>query len=227
MIRVAIAGAGRMGKAIAAGIDAQQGLELVGTWGRGGDLDALVRAADVVIDFSLPDGTMQVIDAAMAHGKPLVCGVSGLDDAQMARIDEAAAAIPVVYDRNMSLGIAVLARSVRDAAASLGMDFDVEIAEVHHVHKKDAPSGTALKLGEIVAGARGEQGTGSVRFESERRGEVPGDHEVVMSSPTERLSFAHSVTTRQVFADGALRAARWVVGQGPGRYGMSDVLFGD
>ena len=227
MIRVAIAGAGRMGKAIAAGIDAQQDLELVGTWGRGDDLDALVRDADVVIDFSLPDGTMQVIDAVMAHGKPLVCGVSGLDDAQMARVDEAAAAIPVVYDRNMSLGIAVLARSVRDAAASLGMDFDVEIAEVHHVHKKDAPSGTALKLGEIVAGARGEQGTGSVQFQSERRGEVPGDHEVVMSSPTERLSFAHSVTTRQVFADGALRAARWIVGQGPGRYGMSDVLFGD
>jgi 4-hydroxy-tetrahydrodipicolinate reductase len=215
-----------MGKAIAAGIDAQQDLELVGTWGRGDDLDALVRDVDVVIDFSLPDGTMQVIDAVMAHGKPLVCGVSGLDDAQMARIEEAAGAVPVVYDRNMSLGIAVLARSVRDAAASLGLDFDVEIAEVHHVHKKDAPSGTALKLGEIVAGARGEQGTGSVRFQSERRGEVPGDHEVVMSSPTERLSFAHSVTTREVFADGALRAARWIVGQGPGHYGMSDVLFG-
>ena len=199
MIRVAIAGAGRMGKAIASSIDAQDDLELVGTWGRGDDLDALVRAADVVIDFSLPDGTMQVIDAALAHGKPLVCGVSGLDDAQMARVDE---------------------------AASLGMDFDVEIAEVHHVHKKDAPSGTALKLGEIVAAARGEQGTGSVRFQSERRGEIPGDHEVVMSSPTERLTFAHSVTTRQVFADGALRAARWIVGQKPGRYGMSDVLFG-
>ena len=216
-----------MGTAIAAAIDAQEDLELVGVWGRGDDLDALVRAADVVIDFSLPDGSMQVVDAVLAYARPLVCGVSGLDDAQMARIDEAAAAIPVVYDRNMSLGIAVLARSVRDAAASLGMDFDVEIAEVHHVHKKDAPSGTALKLGEIVAAARGEQGAGSVRFQSERRGEVPGDHEVVMSSPTERLSFAHSVTTRQVFADGAIRAARWIVGQAPGRYGMGDVLFGN
>ena len=201
MIRVAIAGAGRMGKAIAAGLDTQSDLELVGTWARGDDLDALVRAADVVVDFSLPDGTMQVL--------------------------EAAADIPVVYDRNMSLGIAVLARSVRDAAASLGMAFEVEIAEVHHVHKKDAPSGTALKLGEIVAAARGERGTGSVRFHSERRGEVPGDHEVVMTSATERLSFAHSVTTRQVFADGAIRAARWVVAQPPGRYGMSDVLFGN
>lgn len=227
MIRVAIAGAGRMGKAIAAGLDAHDDLELAGLWGRGEDLDALLRRADVVIDFSLPEGTMQVVDAVLAHGKPLVCGVSGLDDEQIAAIDAAAARIPLVYDRNMSLGIAVLARSVRDAAASLGLDFDVEISEVHHVHKKDAPSGTALKLGEIVAAARGEEGTGSVRFHSERRGEVPGDHEVVMASPTERLRFAHSVTTRQVFADGAIRAARWVVGQSPGRYGMSDVLFGD
>lgn len=227
MIRVAIAGAGRMGKAIAAGLDTQSDLELVGTWARGDDLDALVRAADVVVDFSLPDGTMQVLDAVRKLATPLVCGVSGLADEQLARVDEAAADIPVVYDRNMSLGIAVLARSVRDAAASLGMAFEVEIAEVHHVHKKDAPSGTALKLGEIVAAARGERGTGSVRFHSERRGEVPGDHEVVMTSATERLSFAHSVTTRQVFADGAIRAARWVVAQPPGRYGMSDVLFGN
>jgi 4-hydroxy-tetrahydrodipicolinate reductase len=227
MIRVAIAGAGRMGKAIAAGLDKHDDLELAGIWGRGGDLDALVEDADVVIDFSLPGGTMQVLDAVRAHGKPLVCGVSGLDDTQMARIDEAAASIPVVYDRNMSLGVAVLARAVRDAAASLGLDFEVEIAEVHHVHKKDSPSGTALKLGEIVAAARGEEGTGSVRFQSERRGEVPGDHEVVMSSPTERLSFGHSVTTRQVFADGAIRAARWIAAQPPGRYAMSDVLFGN
>lgn len=227
MIRVAVAGAGRMGKAIAAGLEAREDMELAGTWSRGGDLDALLHDADVVIDFSLPDGTMQVVDAVCAHGKPLVCGVSGLDEQQMARLEAAAASVPVVYDRNMSLGIAVLARSVREAAASLGMDFAVEIAEVHHVHKKDAPSGTALKLGEIVAAARGEQGTGSVRFQSERRGEVPGDHEVVMSSATESLTFAHSVTTRQVFADGAIRAARWAVTQAPGRYDMSDVLFGN
>ena len=226
MMRVAIAGAGRMGRAIAAVLESQEDLELAGLWGRGDDLDALVGDADVVIDFSLPDGTMQVLETVLAQGKPLVCGVSGLSDEQLARVDAAAASIPLVYDRNMSLGIAVLARSVRDAAASLGMDFDVEIAEVHHVHKKDAPSGTALKLGEIVAEARGEEGTGTVRFRSERRGEVPGDHDVTMSSPTERLSFSHSVTTRDVFADGAVRAARWVVDQPPGRYGMGDVLFG-
>jgi 4-hydroxy-tetrahydrodipicolinate reductase len=227
VIRVAVAGAGRMGKAIARGLESQTDMRLVGNWGRGDDLDALVREADVVIDFSLPEATAEVVAAVLRHDKPLVCGVSGLDEQQLARINEAAESLPVVYDRNMSLGIAVLDRAVRDAAASLGMAFEVDISEVHHVHKADAPSGTALKLGEAIAAARGEQGTGSVRFASERRGEVPGDHDVVMSSPTERLTFAHSVTTRQVFADGALRAARWVIGRPAGLYRMGEVLFTD
>jgi 4-hydroxy-tetrahydrodipicolinate reductase len=227
VIRVAIAGKGRMGQAIAAGLEQHDDMELAGLWGKGDDLDELVASSDVIIDFSLPEGTAQVLDAVVRHRKPLVCGVSGLDDVLLANLDKAATCVPVVYDRNMSLGIAVLERSVREAAASLGMDFRVEIAEVHHIHKKDAPSGTALKLGEAVAEARGEQGTGSVELSSERRGEVPGDHNVVMSSPTERLTFAHSVTTRQVFADGAIRAARWVVGQDNGRFTMSDVLFGN
>jgi len=225
VIRVAIAGAGRMGQAIAAGLEKQDDLELVGLWGREDDLASLVEAADVVIDFSLPDGTEQVLAAVERLGKPLVCGVSGLSDEQMTALDHAAASVPVVYDRNMSLGVAVLEHSVREAARSLGTDFAVEIAEVHHVHKKDAPSGTALKLGEAVAEARGEQGTGSVKFQSERRGEVPGDHDVVMRSPTETLTFGHSVTTREVFADGAIRAARWVVGKPAGRFLMRDVLF--
>lgn len=225
MIRVAIAGAGRMGKTIAAGLDGQQDMGFVGFWGRGDDLDALMSSADVVIDFSLPDGTAEVLEAVLRQKKPLVCGVSGLNDTQVARLDEVARYVPLVYDRNMSLGIAVLERSVREAAASLGAGFEVEISEVHHVHKKDAPSGTALKLGEAVAEARGEPGTGSVSFASERRGEVPGDHEVIMRSATETLTFAHSVTSRRVFADGAVRAGRWVVGQKPGRYTMRDVLF--
>ncbi len=227
MMRVVVAGAGRMGQAIADGLAGRDDMELIGTWRRGEDLATLVAAADVVIDFSLPDGTMQVLDAVTRYGKPLVCGVSGLEDAQLARLDDAAEQVPLVYDRNMSLGVAVLEHSVREAARSLGSDFDIHIAEVHHVHKKDAPSGTALKLGEAVAEARGEAGTGSVSFESERRGEVPGDHDVRMQSATETLTFGHSVTTRQVFADGAIRAARWVIGQAPGRYQMRDVLFGN
>jgi 4-hydroxy-tetrahydrodipicolinate reductase len=227
MIRVAIAGAGRMGQAIAGLVEAHDGMQLAGIWRRGEDLDGLVRAADVVVDFSLPAGTAQVLDSVAAASKPLVCGVSGLTDEQLARLDAAADLIPIVYDRNMSLGVAVLDRAVRDAAASLGKDFEVAISEVHHVHKVDAPSGTALKLGETIAAARGETGTASIRFSSERRGEVPGDHEVMMRSATETLTFAHSVTTREVFAAGAVRAAAWVAGQSPGRSGMSDVLFGE
>ena len=214
-----------MGQAIAAIVEQQDDLELLGPWDRGEDIDALVREADVVVDFSLPEGTERVLGAVARHGKPLVCGVSGLTDAQFAELQATAGKVPLLYDRNMSLGVAVLTRAVQDAAAALGTDFDVTISEVHHVHKKDAPSGTALKLGEAVAIARGEPGTGRVEFRSERRGEVPGDHEVVMRSGAETLTFAHSVTTREVFARGAVRAARWIVGQPVGLYLMSDVLL--
>ncbi len=215
-----------MGTALAAAVEQRADLSLAGIWTRGDDLAAIVEQSDVVVDFSLPEGTLLVLAAVARLGKPLVCGVSGLDDSQMRRLDQAASQVAVVYDRNMSLGIAVLERAVREAAEALGAEFSIEIAETHHVHKKDAPSGTALKLAEAIADARGETGSAGVRFNVERRGEVPGDHEVVMQTANERLSFAHSVTTRQVFVDGALRAACWAVGRAPGRYCMSDVLFG-
>ena len=141
----------------------------------------------------------------------------------MASLDDAAKSVPVVFDRNMSLGVAVLENIARKAVDALGPDFEVEIHETHHIHKLDAPSGTALKLGEAIAEVRGTD-PADIHYESERRGEVPGDHTVVLSSPTERLSLSHSVTTRQVFADGAVRAARWVVGKARGRFTMHDVL---
>ena len=216
-----------MGQAIARRLAERSDLGLVGIWARDTDLDALVEAADIVIDFSLPKGTEEVLQAVTRHDKPLVCGVSGLSDAQMQQLDAAAAQVPVVYDRNMSLGIAVLERAVRDAAASLGPDFEVVIAETHHVHKKDAPSGTALKLGEAVVQAQAAPGGREIEYRVERRGEVPGDHEVIMTSPVEHLSFSHSVTSRDVFADGALHAACWLMGRTAGRYSMRDVLLRD
>lgn len=216
-----------MGQALAASVDQQSDLDLAGIWYRGSDIHPLLANADVVVDFSLPEGSELVAAAAETAQIPIVCGVSGLDASQIQKIRQAAAKVPVVYDRNMSLGVAVLERSVREASASLGADFDITVSEVHHVHKKDSPSGTALKLGEAMADARGETGTGSIKFVAERRGEVPGDHEVTMRTATETLSFKHSVTTRQVFVDGALRAARWVVGQQAGFYSMQDVLFRD
>lgn len=214
-----------MGQAIAVSVQQRPELALVGIWQRGQDLDEMVAAADAVIDFSLPEGSELVLQAIVRHGKPLVCGVTGLNESQLALLVGASDKVPLVFDRNMSLGIAILEKSVREAAASLGADFVVHVSEVHHVHKKDAPSGTALKLGEAIAASRGESGTGAVQFEIERRGEIPGDHEVTMASTTEKLTFAHSVTTRQVFVDGALTAAAWVIGKPPGRYSMQDVLF--
>ena len=212
-----------MGQAIAGAIDAAEDLQLAGIWRRGGEIDAIAGCSDVLIDFSLPEANATVVAAAVQHRVPLVCGVSGLGDAHMASLDDAAKSVPVVFDRNMSLGVAVLENIARKAARALGPDFEVEIRKVHHVHKLDAPSGTALKLGEAIATARGTDPE-DIHYESERRGEVPGDHTVVLASPTERLSLSHSVTTRQVFADGAIRAARWVVGKPPGRFTMHDVL---
>jgi 4-hydroxy-tetrahydrodipicolinate reductase len=242
-IRLGIAGAGRMGLAIINAVSEFADLEIGSVWVRdpdaardmatpsgaviSSDLDHVIEAADVVIDFSLFEATEQVAGAVARYGKPLVCGVSGLPEAQLEALGRAAENVPVVYDRNMSQGIAVLQELVARAARSLGDEFAIEVHETHHVHKKDAPSGTALKLGESIAKARGQTGADSVHYLSERRGEVPGDHDVIFSSPTERLTLGHSVTTRTVFAEGALRAARWIVSRQPGLYDMHDVLFGD
>lgn len=239
---IAVAGAGRMGQAILRLAADQDDLTVTAVWVRdpantpfdagtdvllSDDLDAVLATADVLIDFSLPDATQDLLDAVTRHGKALVSGVSGLDETQMSAIDAAAERVPLVYDRNMSQGIAVLDAVIRNVAQSLGPEFSVAIHETHHAHKKDSPSGTALKLGEAIAAARGMESADSIKYESERRGEVPGDHSVILSSASERLEFSHSVSTRDVFAQGALRAAAWLVTQKPGRYSMQDVLFGD
>ena len=241
-MKLGIAGAGRMGLAIINAVNEVADLEIGSVWVRNpdvakdmatpsgalvsADIEHVVGVADVVIDFSLFEATEEVAAAVVRHGKPLVCGVSGLGEAQIEALERAAERVPVVYDRNMSQGIAVLQDLVSRAARSLGDEYRIEIHETHHIHKKDAPSGTALKLGESIAAARNQQGADSVHYQSERRGEVPGDHEVVFCSTTERLSLAHSVTTRTVFAQGAIRAARWVAGRKAGYYSMHDVLFG-
>ncbi len=211
-----------MGRAIADAIAAADDLQLTGTWGRNDDLDVLLGDSDVLVDFTLPEATDTVVDAAVRHKMPLVCGVSGLGDEQIASLELASASVAIVYDRNMSLGVAVLENLVRQAAAALP-GFAAEVHETHHVHKIDAPSGTALKLGEAIAAVRGTD-PADVSYESERRGEVPGDHEVILASANERLILSHSVTTRRVFADGALVAARWVTDKSPGLFTMHDVL---
>lgn len=246
-MKVAILGAGRMGQTLVRSIEASPGIELSGVWSRsekggvGRDLERLLQDADVAIDFTLPGATAEILQHALRTAKPLVCGVTGLDDEQMRRVVESARRIPLLYDRNMSVGIAVLTELVSVAGASLGSAFAAAIHEVHHVHKKDAPSGTALKLAEALAEARqqafrevyryAEQGAKAgrrspeeIRVTAERRGDVAGEHRVCFESGAESLTLSHAVTDRGVFATGALMAAAWLRGQAPGLYGMRDVV---
>jgi 4-hydroxy-tetrahydrodipicolinate reductase len=217
-----------MGQAIQESIDQADDLVLSGVWTRDSSLDEVLAASDALVDFSLPEANAEVLAAVSKHRKPLVCGVSGLGSDQLAAMKTVSAAVPVVFDRNMSQGVTVLDTIVQQVAGLLGPEFAVEIHETHHIHKLDSPSGTALKLAESVAAGKGvDLDDAQIQFEVERRGEVPGDHSVVLTSANETLTFKHSVTTRQVFADGALRAARWAVAQKPGWYQMGDVLFGD
>ena len=245
-------GHGRMGQEIQSCIAESEGLEVVSIWGRDGsvvdseaeflqstNLAAVLAAADVAVDFTLASATDQVIAAAIDAHIPLVCGVSGLTDESRQRMHDAARIIPILYDRNMSLGVAVMQQLVQLAGSALGEQFEAEIHETHHVQKIDAPSGTALQLGETLAASRGQDFTDVYHYDEEgdsraspgdihyivtRRGEIPGEHTVILRSADESLSLTHKVTDRRVFAGGAIRAARWLVTQKPGLYSLQDLL---
>jgi len=259
--RVAVLGAGRMGRELIAVLADCEDARLSGVWTRSpgglrealgpghaellrscdvtGDLDAVLRGADVAIDFTLPAATPGILEAAGRLARPLVCGVSGLDDAVLGGLEALARELPVFYDRNMSYGIAVITELVERAAAALGPEFVAEVHETHHVHKRDAPSGTALMLGEALAAARGADLETVFRYDAggsprraspadivflvRREGEVPGEHTVVFRSPAETLELAHRVRNRRVFAEGAVRAAKWLIEQPPGLYRMRDL----
>lgn len=250
--RVAVLGAGRMGQEIINAIASNDDLCLSGVWTRkkenldeaivvSDDLAAVLSGSDVAIDFSLPEATPKVLAAVLEAGKPLVIGVSGLGEGALAAIDATSEQVPILYDRNMSLGIAVLDRLVREAAIALGAGFEAEIHETHHVHKIDAPSGTALKLGASLADAREQDfesvseydpaglkrplAPGQIGFEVTREGEVAGEHTVILYSDSERLELKHVAASRRVFADGALKAAQWLLSQPAGLYSMRDLLF--
>jgi len=241
-LNIAILGSGRMGQTVQHCIESSDDLELAGCWSRtlqANGLSAILCRADVVVDFTLPEATEEVVGAAIEAGVPLVCGVSGLTESTHQLLLDAADKIPVLYDRNMSLGIAVLQRMIQMAGAVLGDQFKAEIHEIHHIHKIDAPSGTALQLGEALAMARGQvfkdilhydpenkstPEKGQIELRAERRGEVRGEHKVIFRNATECLSLEHKVIDRSVFAEGALNAARWLAEKSPGFYSMQDVV---
>lgn len=173
---------------------------------------------DVAIDFSLPDAFEPILALCEARGRPLVSGTTGLEAAQRASLERAAAAVPVVWAANFSLGVAVLSDLVERAARMLA-GWDCDIVEQHHVHKKDAPSGTALALG-----ARAGQGGARPRYASLRAGDIVGEHTVQFATAGERVELVHRATDRDVFARGALHVASRLAGRAPGLYAVADLL---
>lgn len=218
VLKIAVLGSGRMGQQLVQVIDDASDCESAGVWSRNTDtsLAEVLAGADVAIDFTLPEATRNILGVAVEQKTPLVCGVTGLDEAAEDAMAQAAQQVAILYGRNMSRGIGVMSKWLREAATALGADFTAEIRETHHVHKKDAPSGTAIALREAL-------GDASIDIESRREGEVLGDHLVRFSSASESLDITHSVSDRRVFAEGAVAAARWLADKPPRLYGMADI----
>lgn len=240
MARIGIIGSeGRMGHALARAI-AERGHDYAGGVDKGGDVAQLADHSDALVDFSAPPALEGNLHAAIGAGIPILVGTTGLEERHHAAIDSAALAIPVLQTGNTSLGVTLLAHLVREAAARLGPEWDIEILEMHHRMKVDAPSGTALLLGQAAAQGRGiELGThsergrdghtgaresGAIGFASLRGGTVAGEHSVILAGDSERLTLSHSAENRMIFAHGAVTGAAWLIGRPPGRYAMGQVL---
>ncbi|MFO1415579.1 MAG: 4-hydroxy-tetrahydrodipicolinate reductase [Burkholderiales bacterium] len=267
VVRVAVAGAGgRMGRALVAAVmhepamklaaaldvpdspvqgrDAGEGAGLVTGVRISADIDAALAQSDVLIDFTRPAGTLAHLAACVRAGVGAVVGTTGLDNAQRAALAQHAQKVPVVFAANMSVGVNVLLSLVEQAARALGPAFDIEVVEMHHRHKVDAPSGTALRLGEAAAagagvslaesavyareGHTGERKPGTIGFATLRGGDVVGEHVVVFAGEGERVELAHRATSRQLFANGAMRAVQFVAARraagAAGLFDMPDVL---
>ncbi len=264
MTRIAITGAaGRMGRSLieacqqTAGVDVTVALEhpdssllgsdagdLVGV-GKlgvliGSDLSAVVDDFDVLIDFTRPESTLANLEVCRQAGRRLVIGTTGFSDEEKAQIKAVSQDIGVVFAPNMSVGVNVCLKLLDMAARALGDDVDIEVIEAHHRHKVDAPSGTALRMGEVVAAALGrdlkscavygrEGNTGerdrkTIGFETIRAGDIVGDHTVLFAGAGERIEITHKASSRMTFANGAVRAAGWLMGQESGLFDMQDVL---
>jgi 4-hydroxy-tetrahydrodipicolinate reductase len=239
-VRVLLVGSkGRMGQAIAAAAPAAHAVIVAGL-DLGDDLTKHIPECDVVIDFSNPGATDGLCRACRDAAKPAVIGTTGHSKEERAQIDDMAKSVAVVLSPNFSVGVNALFWLTRKAAQMLGDDFDLEIVEAHHRLKKDAPSGTAKKLAEILCEVRqldyaagvkhgreglvGERSGKEIGLHSIRGGDIVGDHTVTFAGAGERLEFTHKAGSRETFAGGALRAARWVVGKPPGLYSMENVL---
>jgi len=264
MTRIAIVGAaGRMGRTLIQAVDAAEGAELTVATERpessllGADAGELAGvgkngvaisdsladkkdAFDVVIDFTGPQATMAHLDACIEAGKKMVVGTTGLDDEQKQKLSDASDSIAIVFAPNMSVGVNLCLKLLQTAARVMGEESDIEIVEAHHRHKVDAPSGTALRMGEVVAetlgrdlkevavygreGHTGARDSKTIGFETIRAGDVVGEHTVWFAMDGERVEITHKASSRLTFANGAVRAASWLSDKSSGLYDMQDVL---
>jgi 4-hydroxy-tetrahydrodipicolinate reductase len=248
-VRVLLVGsAGRMGKTIADVAREHPDIEIVAFCDLGDPLEPAISRANVVIDFSHASAIGEICRVALQYKQPIVIGTTGHSPEQLRQIEKCAESLPVVLASNFSIGVNALFWLTRKAAEMLGPDFDIEIVEMHHRMKKDAPSGTAKTLAQILKETRksasrtdssigeigtvrhgregnvGERTQDEIGVHSIRGGDVVGDHTVIFAGAGERLELTHRASRRETFAHGALRAAQWVVGKPPGLYTMGDVL---
>jgi 4-hydroxy-tetrahydrodipicolinate reductase len=266
MIKAVVTGAaGRMGSRIINVLSTSEGIRLSGAVERKGhplvgqdsygpaglpaggvltvitdDIAAALKAGDALIDFTFPEASLGHIKACAELGKPVVIGSTGFSKEQLGEIKNYVQKIPCVLSPNMSVGVNVCFKALADLAKTLGSDFDVEIVEAHHRLKKDAPSGTAVRMGEVVAaalgrdyrqvarchreGITGERTKEEIGMQTIRGGDIVGEHTVYFIGMGERIELTHRAHTRDMFARGAVRAAKWVIGKKPGLYDMQDVL---
>jgi 4-hydroxy-tetrahydrodipicolinate reductase len=262
-MNIAIAGAsGRMGRMLVEAVQAAPDLQLSGALDVAGsaalgsdagafsgqlagvvihsDLDKALAGADVLIDFTRPEGTLRHLEYCAAHGIKMVIGTTGFDEAGKAAISKAAQKTAIVFAPNMSVGVNVTLKLLEMAAKSFSEGYDIEIIEAHHRHKVDAPSGTALKMGEVIAdalgrdlnecavygreGVTGERDPSTIGFATIRGGDIVGDHTVLFAGIGERIEISHKSSSRVTYAHGSLRAARFLAGKSTGLFDMQDVL---
>ena len=222
-VRVLLVGAaGRMGKTVLDLARNDPKIDIVAQCDLGDAIEPAMKNCDVAIDFSHPDAVSEICRTALNLRKSLVIGTTGHSQEQRRTIEKTAESLPIVFASNFSVGVNVLFWMTRKATELLGSDFNPEIIETHHKTKKDAPSGTAKTVAEILNA--GQETEHEIPIRSIREGDVVGEHTVIFSGPGERLELTHRAGSREIFARGALRAAKWIVGQPPGLYSMQNVL---
>ena len=241
MTKIAIAGSnGRMGRALIRAVKINPNVSQGPMLNRGDDINLVLKDFDVLVDFTRPEATLEALSICQKAGKAMVIGTTGFSDEALKIIDQASSHIPIVFAPNMSVGVNLTLKLLETTAKVIGTDSNIEIVEAHHRHKVDAPSGTALKMGEVIANSLGRnlsecavygrEGTEQPRdkqtigFSSIRGGDVVGEHSVTFFMEGERVEITHKASSRMTYANGAIKACQWLTNKANGLYSMQDVL---